>query len=387
MTRPLYIAAEWMATLAVLMGFNTAISAKTTGRYGTQKLAAMAVKLGIDGGVDTLHAGIYCGYADYKGLPLTVVKRGGKVENIGLSIFNKSMREQMPSPVYNFIERYVLDIMLEGKSGIQISEQLKTDRVTFEKGTIDILTELFADTLITVSIINHEEQAYTVEWLRDGEILCRMFFPSNYELLHGSMMIENEERLHYDILHSESQVLEIASPPFDEVKKYGNLYIRDFGYNSIESMRNCRYYSMTRNSAHKDSLLVLVCSERYPLESVANLFSTTDIDNDYVVDVKQLKYNFRSDSYTVKLSQLIGYCLGEGCKPYFGVISYDDESGAIDAVVEMRNHQEAYEHLLRVRMDANTLNSRRGTISITLTGYVLTHDIKDLYNDKTERNE
>lgn len=376
--------AAWMATAVACICFNTAISAQSLGRYGTKKLAKMAVILGIDSGVDTLHTGVYCGYADYKGMPLTVVKRAGRVESIGVSIFDAKAREMMPSPVYNFIERYVLDIMLEGADEAQIRERLKTDRVSFEKGELMMLPTLFADTAVTFSIANHDERAYTVEWQRGAGTVCKMFFPSNYELLHGSRMIENEERLHNDILHTEERDAAGQPVSLSDVERCGNLYILDKGYNSIEAMRNSRYYSLAGNAAREDSL-VLICSTRYPVESVANLFSSTDVRNDYTVEVKQLKYNFKSDSYTVKLSQLIGYCLDEGCQPYFGIIGYDSESGAIDAVVEMRNHQEAYEHLMRVRMDTNTLDSRSGVIKVTLTGYVLTHDIKDLYNDKTEK--
>ena len=66
------------------------------------------------------------------------------------------------------------------------------------------------------------------------------------------------------------------------------------------------------------------------------------------------------------------------------MVSYDETSGNIDAVVEMRNHQEAYEHLMRVKMNVKDLDRRKGKIKVTLTGYIMTHDIEDLYNDKKD---
>ena len=371
-----------MAFTVLGLCLATSVCAQSLGKYRTRKLADMAGRMGIAQKLDTLTSGIYYIDAAYGGHDITIEKRAGRVEHIGLSIFPEMLRREQPSPVYNFIERYALDIFLRKIGTEQISQQLKLDRVTFEKGSLAILPTLFADTTLTLGIANHAERAYSVEWRRGETVVCRMFFPSNYELLHGSKMLENEERLKLDILCHDTIIRNADIPDVKRLVENNGLLELDKGYNSIESMRNRRYYRKNTTGG-KDSY-VLVCSSRYPVESVANLFTGNDMANDFEVEVRQLKYHFKKDVYTAKLSQLVGFCLDEGCRPYFGVISYDETSGNIDAVVEMRNHQEAYEHLMRVKMNIKDLDSRRGKINVTLTGYITTHDIEDLYNDKID---
>ena len=368
----------FMALMAICLCISSSHS-QTLGKYRTKKLADMAGEMGLGKKLDSLDTGIYCGLAEYDGQRLTIEKRAGRVEHIGLSVFPEVFRLEQPSPVYNFIERYALDVMLARLGRHDISERLRLDRVTFEKGSLATLPTLFADTTLTVGIANHAERAYTVEWRRGETVVCRMFFPSNYELLHGSKMLENEERLKLDIMSHGKDFDHFVAPKADELTEKEGLYAVDKGFNSIESMRNRRFYLKT--AAGSDSIL-LVCSSRYPVESVANLFTGNDMPNDFDVEVRQLKFHFKKDFYTVKLSQLVGFCLDEGCRPYFGLVSYNEATGDMDAVVEMRNHEEAYEHLMRVRMNAKSLDQRRGTISVTLTGYILTHDIEDLYSDK-----
>lgn len=366
--------------LAVLgLCIATSVCAQPLGKYRTRKLADMAGKMGIVQKLDTTGTGIHYLADSFNGYGITIEKRAGRVEHIGLSIFPEVFRREQPSPVYNFIERYALDIFLRRIGTEQISQQLKLDRVTFEKGNLATLPTLFADTTLTIGIANHAERAYTVEWRRGETVVCRMFFPSNYELLHGSKMLENEERLKFDILSHDKNIDNKEIPDAKRLVETNGLFALDKGYNSIESMRNRRYFR--KMAAGGKDTLALVCSSRYPLESAANLFTGNDINNDFDVEIRQLKYHFKKDTYTVKLSQLIGFCLDEGCCPYFGVVSYDEVSGEMDAVVEMRNHQEAYEHLMRVRMNVKDLDGRKGKINVTLTGYIMTHDIEDLYND------
>ena len=148
-------------------------------------------------------------------------------------------------------------------------------------------------------------------------------------------------------------------------------------------MSNNRYYQVRTNQTTGKDSLSLLCSPEYPVESVANLFSSLELENDYEVEVKLLKYNFQNEQFRVPLKNLISFFLNEKCRPYFGLIHLDPQTKDLEAVLEMRNHEEAYEHVMKIRMDTSTLSERKGIIQVILTGYVLTHHIKDLYYDKT----
>lgn len=366
-------------TLLILLSTTASVPAQPLGRYATQLLQRMATQTGIATLLDTLHTdGIYPNFTTYEGLPVTVILRGNRVEHIGFSVFPLVQRKILPSPVYNFIERYTLEMRLPQERPISVERRLELDHVVFTEGSLSLLPSIYGDTTIFFSMGNRDERSYELVWSRGEERLCRVTFPSNYELLHGSRLIENENQMRGEIEHFADTMPQRKTYPMERTQKVDSTgyYVLDLGYNRVPQIANKRYLCIRHDSiAGRDSLVVLY-NQHFPVETVANLFATLDVANDYLVEVKLTKYNFQEDRFIVPLCQLVGFCLNEGCKPYFGLLDYDESSGRLDAVVMMRNHEQAYEHLLRIKMDTTTLSQMRGNISVKLMGYIMTHNVK-----------
>lgn len=364
-----------------------AVSAYSKNRYSTLRLKKIAKQLQIQEKLDTLTTGIYPDFCQYQGHPVTVIVCNDEVEHIGYTVFSQQQRHSLPSPVYNFLERYALEMELPRNDTFTIAERMKMDQVTFTQGCLNTLPTLATDTTWQIAITHHDERAYTVEWNRDTCVVCSVFFPSNYELMHGSTLIENENRLRKAIencKYVKQLPLQVSFKDLEKVEsEQGYYYVLKNGFNQIPVMSNNRYYQVRTNQTTGKDSLSLLCSPEYPVESVANLFSSLELENDYEVEVKLLKYNFQNEQFRVPLKNLISFFLSEKCRPYFGLIHLDPQTKDLEAVLEMRNHEEAYEHVMKIRMDTSTLSERKGIIQVILTGYVLTHHIKDLYYDKT----
>lgn len=370
-----------LVCLLLILSAVANVPAQSMDRYATQLLQRIAEQTNLKNQLDTLsNDGIYFDFTQYKGKPVSVIVRANRVEHIGFSIFSLAQREALHSPVYNFIERYALEMELPREKTISIKRQQELDNVVFSKGSISLLPSFFRDTTLSFSLSNHDERLYELKWSRDEETICHVFFPSNYELLHGSRLIENEDRMRSEIERFTDTTGVRTIYPIENVYKVDstNYYVLDLGYNRIPQIANKRYLKMNSDSINGRDSLVVLCNQQYPVETVANLFSTLDIPNKYSVEIRQSKYNLEEEQFCVPLYQLVGFCLSEGCKPYFGLLNYDETSNYLDAVVMMRNHEQAYEHLLRIKMDTSTLSVMQGKISVKIMGYIMTHNVKQM---------
>ncbi len=371
-------------SMLIMLTANT-VAARDGGRYSTSRLQHIAHELNMPDTLHRLPSGIHTDYWRYKGKPVTVITRNYQVEHIGYTIFSQAQRELIPYPIFNFLERYALEGDLPRKGKVDWARQMKRDHVVFDVGSLSQLPALANDSTLSVLVSNHSERAYTVEWANDSAVVCKVTFPSSYELMRGIGMIENENKLRSSIeCHEDTlgcDTVKVESLDLYECED-GEYYVLERGINRIPEMPDNLYFTLSTDTVTGDEGLSLLCSTQFPEESVANLFSSLGIDNDYEVDVVHKKYNFKKEEFRVPLRQFIGFLLSEGCRPYYGVIDCNESTHELEAFMEMRNHEEAYEHLLMIKMDTSTLDDRKGLINVSLKSYVPTHNLENLYYDE-----
>lgn len=359
------------------------VEAQSLERYKTRRLSEIAHGINRKEALDTLSDGMYDKFCLFHGNPVTVIVRNSRIEHIGYAVFLPQQRTSFPSPVYNFLERYALEKDLPLGRKWDFFQQMRMDKVSFTRGSLDLLPELYADTTLSVSIYQHDERAYTVEWRRKDEIVCSVFFPSNFELMHSSSMIENENRLQAEIRSFVAPGFRIQEPVLKDLEKvedsFGGYYVCRGGFNGIPAMAYNRYYQCMHDSVSDSEVFIPLFTEDFPIESVSNLFSFPDFGQEYIAEVTLRKYNFKKEYFTVSLSRLVGFFLNENCIPYFGVISYERSSGFLVALVEMRNREQSYEHLMKITIDVSTIKERKGKMQIILTSYISTHNVNKLY--------
>ena len=360
------------------------VLAQYPGRYRTVRLQKIAQNLECEDILKNYESGVYLNFMYFQDCPLTAILRNQQVEHIGYTLFSERQRQILPSPIYNFLERYSLEMDLPREETFTIEERMQMDMVTFRKGDFSLLKTIAKDSTLAVTIILHDEKRYSVTWKRGDELVCHLLFPASYTLLHGSAMIENENRLQQDILSCDTNLSISESIGYKDLQRtdslHKNLYILDGGYNSIPSMKNIRYY-ISENDSMGHETFTLLYSMNYPIESMTNLFVSNEIENGFFVDVKLRKYNFEKEYFTVPLTQFLNFFRDENCVPYIGVLSYETSNNKIVMVLEMRNVEMSYEHLMKIEMKLSDLENRKGVINVTMTSYIPTHNVKNLYND------
>ena len=142
---------------------------------------------------------------------------------------------------------------------------------------------------------------------------------------------------------------------------------------------NCIYTKDSLPSFNHPDSLTLICDVSHPIESLRNLLSTSSIQNNYTITIKINKYGFKQEVLSIPLSQLIDFCLQEGCTPYIGIEKVEDET--ITAVLIMVQPNYGYNHIFKIEFNSETLKDKTGIIHGVVNVYTPTHNISNLYGE------
>ena len=313
----------------------------------------------------------------WEGYPLIMhVNQNRIIDHIGIRLFNREqMQDKDMSSVFDFVERYVLELILI-KDRTKIASKLNDDKVNLEYGDFPDLKKI-TDSL-SLEIKQFDTREYRISWTDNvnNRIIYALSFPMYYELMLGMNKIEIENNLEADI-KAQAYNIKVQEP----VRKENMYFIPQTGYYIkpgekyiLETLNSNLYY--TKDS---DGTFSLLFDERFPVESLSNLMISDDTENNYLLNITQHKYGRNVSEFTVPLKQWIRYCLNGGCVAYFGLESQDEHR--IKATVIMENKKPAYNHVLYVVFDKSRLSTPDGTIHATLHAYIPTHNVSDLYNE------
>ncbi len=362
--------------LTVLLAMPLASFAKN--RYQSDLLAQMAESLQMKAVLDTMSNGSYIAQRTYKNHPLSIIVTEGEVEHIGYSLFSKEMRADMPSPVYNFLERYALQADLPLKRVKSVDRQLFEDEVTFTVGNIYRMASLWGVNNVGFSLDNVQDKMCRATWTKGGKPYCSVCFPVSYNLYHGTDLVENQRRLAEDLRRvsnvkvgvekgiSKEQLTKLFEPNYF-VLKGDSFYVATLNSNN--------YYVQESNDQYK-----LLFSDRHPIESFANLLTTNSIDNDIQANIKLVMYDFKSEMLNIPLANLLHYFMSKGCKAYFGMIDRKDDQYTAELLMLKRD--EGYCHTIKLTFNTANVSSRSGAITGRMNCYIPIAKVKFLFEEK-----
>lgn len=374
-----------------------------------------------------------CVTISYKGYPVIIESKNEEIKHIGLDIFGEDIRNGTNKCLYRFVEQYLLELLVCQSKRIP-SQQMVVDGVTIVGDLNNIPLFSLQESLYVFDTYKHN-RGYTIEW-SNNHTTFTISFPSKYELIMGLSKIELENlfiknvRTHkiYPKIDSriEGDIVRISEDIFVLRKGFYMLGQMEHSYyltsSGIEHQQDSIYNvdinhpdtiiqcpADTINclgpmevSTQKDSLCLaenincfykddsaylfnnldsfaFVCDERYPIESLRNLLSVSSIQNDYVITIKINKYGFNQETISIPLSQLIDFCLQDGCIPYVGIENIEEEK--IVAVLTMVQSNYGYNHVFRIEFNPKTLVCKSGVINSVAKIYIPTDSVSKLYGE------
>ncbi len=343
--------------------------------FASNQLAKLARQTGI-----TLPNGngVHYRAATYNGMPVTVVNEGGEVVHIGLSLFTPMQRQFVDEAQCNFLERIALAGLLPEFYDIDFRQYLRDEKLEILEGRWDNIKTFLTDTTYIFQSTLVDGKAYIACWYTpDAENrYLTLTYPANYHLIAGFGMTEAEDRLYDDIRQVNVNDIEQYEPVEDLMQRIGNgpLYLLKGDIYFLPELNSNRYY-VKDNSGH----FSLLYSEDFPLETLANLMTGIELDNQFVIETKLVKYGYKVDQFTIPLKNWLAFCIQHGCTPYFGVIS--QEKSKIICELIMQNESLGYCHVMKLTANPEQLKNRQGTMQARLNSYVPMSNVKELFDE------
>lgn len=336
--------------------------------YTTDRLAAMGRQLGLRPPLDDNNS-----LMSYNGLPLTLrTDSENRVNHIGYSLFGELRRNPEMAPALDFVERYTLEASLPLPRMKTLAKQLLEDDVTLHGCTLATLPAMSTDSTLSVRVENLQGRRYRVSWLRGTENSHSIEFPLSHDLLSGCDIDENERRLPPEIMNFKT-TLDLSSPPELSIDETIGLYVTPSGNYFVDGLTSARYYEDYEGEFEP------LYDLDFPAHTAANLFTGTDLENGFDLDVKFRKYNYMTERFTVPVSQLVGYFISQGCQPYFGVIKLAE--GEIIGESLFVNERMGYCHAMKISMREHDLIDRGGVIQARLVSYIPVSKISNIFDE------
>lgn len=337
-------------------------------RFATERLRGMADVMALEG-LDTLAAAAdYRSGYTYNGRPLHITTNPwGEVSHIGYRLFDPGLSIVQPSPVYNFLERYLLELDLP--SDISRSLRLERDQV-YVQGSLNILASL--DGTEEFVIDRRPYLKYRVYWTSGGKELLSLSFNMECQLLMGCIIAEQEKNLVRDLRRTLPYSVAMPDKPVrGELTKADDFYILHGRNYMQDHIRNDLFF---RKAGER---FVLVEDTEHPLQAISDILLTGQSTKDYKLDVCLDKYGYKTEGFTVTWKQWVAFCKEEGCEFFFGVKSRTDEAivGTFFAV----NDQMGYNHMMNVTFPLSLLEGGDGQLAARLYAYIPLHNVSEKY--------
>ena len=307
----------------------------------------------------------------YKEKPLRIRTNAfGDVSHIGYKLFNNDlMNAYGGSPVFDFMERYLLelDLLMDGKS---LQERLDVDNVVITKGNMGMLRMVNEDTPFSIEYL--KRRGYRVTWTVKGKPVT-VAFQANCQLIKGCNTIEMDSILVRELPKYKSLDNHTVLEGWNKAKTS----ISD----SARILDNGRYLSNLISSKlyfrKYHGKEELVCSRRSAAKSVNNIMLTGIFRHAISLNLLVDKYGYKTDSLFVTLQQFISFCKAEGCKLYIGIKALTDKN--LDGTLFVLNEPLAYNHVLSFRFPLCLLQGKDDVVKAKLYPYIPLQNVEEKY--------
>lgn len=343
--------------------------------FYSQRLRKIASQIALDSSI--IHKDTIILAENFSDHPISVKVVDGKIVNIGFNIFDQHIKENISENICDFIERYSLEMLLPEEDGLTMENKIGNDNVVIHKGSFKALIK--ANDSLDV-FLNSYGDNYNFKCHSGNDVILDMTFPNQYTLLIGANQVELENIFIRELKKSNPDYRKSMNISPDNLVPtvHKGIFMYEKGHYLIDTIISSLYF--TNDTSDSIPRHHLVFSPEYPLESFYNLMSTTEIENQYQIDLYVKKKIYDQDFVSCTIPQWLDFCFSDNCTPYIGIESFDNR--IIKATIIMVNQIHNYNHVCLAYFDVNTIPQKKGSFKMTVHPYVPTHNVSNLYNEK-----
>lgn len=377
--------------------------------YGSSKLSDIAAV--VRPAVTALDRDTCYASVPYKGYPIAIEQHRGQVTHLGIRLFEPEFKRLAGRELCDFAERYLLE-RIAFADDPERCWMFDTDSVTVQ-GSCRAVLDNDRETL-RFSIADTERRGYTLIWSRADTTLLSITLPAQWQLISGKNQIELEQDFERNLITFDAEIPALPNTPRDRMEKTTtrNILVCNRGYYSIPQMVSALYFRIGETSnlmkrmersenpgvriirevIYTDEYASgedprqprLLLESGYPAESTINLLSVPALGREYTVELTQRMYGYSNKIFEMPLDRLIACCLAEGCRPYVGIESIDEQS--VKAVCILVNSRWGYNHILNVTLPIESFDRRSGKLQAKASVYAPTHNLETLYDNDRQNS-
>lgn len=302
-----------------------------------------------------------------------------KILHIGFKLFPNKTIDKHPSPAYNFIEYYLLNLYLLKEDSI-ILRQMNEDKVQILFGNKTRKQHLRKQLAEAVSALNRSSSFtidmtgnnYTMAYADDENKVFKIHFPANHQLLSGMNKKESEQFFYTSLTSFPGTPCIEDTVDARTLEKIGeNCYLQKGETYQIEAMNTNRYYTLQNGN------YLQLADTLQAGRSVQNLF-TMQADNRIEANVTLRLYGQKKIDFSIPLHKLLEFCRANGCKVFAGIESAGASS--IKGTAILLNQAQGYSHTMSFEVDPRILNRPEAyKIKTDLYTFAPVHNIESIF--------
>lgn len=302
-----------------------------------------------------------------------------KILHIGFKLFPNKTIDKHPSPAYNFIEYYLLNLYLLKEDSI-ILRQMNEDKVQILFGNKTRKQHLRKQLAEAVSALNRSSSFtidmtgnnYTMAYADDENKVFKIHFPANHQLLSGMNKKESEQFFYTSLTSFPGAPCIEDTVDARTLEKIGeNCYLQKGETYQIEAMNTNRYYTLQNGN------YLQLADTLQAGRSVQNLF-TMQADNRIEANVTLRLYGQKKIDFSIPLHKLLEFCRANGCKVFAGIESAGASS--IKGTAILLNQAQGYSHTMSFEVDPRILNRPEAyKIKTDLYTFAPVHNIESIF--------
>jgi hypothetical protein len=301
-----------------------------------------------------------------------------EIKHLGISLFSPVTKEMINLPVCNFIERMMMELVLQ-RSMKDVVSKLQQYRITLTKNGIEFGGGYFTSLPRTLDVMQNpvqfsiqKDSCYIAYWKYGNNDVLSISFPVSRELIFGTDKKESDQisRELFSNCDCDTVVGGISTVIDSDLFLQDNsdLYVSKGHFYLADKINSSTYYQRSGNKYQ------LIFNSEYPAESLVNLLITKQ-ETTLVLKTTHRVYGGFTPEFSIPLSQL--FCLfNTGFSTYCIFNRTDSDEVHVSAVLS--NNDFGYIHLLRIKTTTGQLFTDNGILTADLYTNIPLHNLKNL---------
>ena len=305
-----------------------------------------------------------------KEFTVRIVRRQGKIDQIGLHLFNDDIKTTVDKQLLNFVEEALLAKALNIKTD-------QYDKVIINRGSLEDFKSLSTQSDFLINTV--DSKFITIEWPLNSRCVS-VALPNNYDTFHSGSRTDLENDFIEKLKSFKGS--RIPFEPIDtfRLEPYGEDKLIYPGDSYLNDHINRNIYLCIEN-------LTPVNDSLSPIESLANLFIFPSENADAVnMELTILKHEYgEKETFCLGVNQLLAACEDDGCVPYWGVEKY--ENGILHGSLFLYNKHRSYDHVIKIECNPEAIFNNKEIIRARVSCFIPTNNIHNLFAPNVEKSE